>query len=207
MARSLGFYDAGISFRVVFSQSFWLRVLPGGASLDQPRWTPERILGGGWTCGVSFRPFSNSSGWWWLISSVFLTRTSCLKTTHADGYYGAWPGWAVSVSVLPLTLWFPRWPEGVIVDSSSSDVQISVLSTTTSKLICLGVQNRFLQSLSRAPDPSFIDFRVNPEKANGLVCLVYWCGYLGYVPVMFSCDSFFPPFSPPHFVLSSFFSF
>ena len=45
----------------------------------------------------------NSSGWWWLISSVFLTRSSCRKTTHANGYYGAWPGWAVSVSVLPLT--------------------------------------------------------------------------------------------------------
>ena len=34
---------------------------------------------------------------------MFLTRTSCRKTTHANGYYGAWPGWAVSVSVLPLT--------------------------------------------------------------------------------------------------------
>ena len=31
------------------------RVLPGGARLVQPRWLPERrILGGGWTCGVSF---------------------------------------------------------------------------------------------------------------------------------------------------------
>ena len=45
----------------------------------------------------------NSSSWWWLISSVLLTGTSCHKTTHANGYYGAWPGWAVSVSVLPLT--------------------------------------------------------------------------------------------------------
>ena len=169
---------------------------------------PERrILGGGWTCGVSLRPFPNTSIWWWLISSMFITRTSCLKTTHANGYYAAWPGWAVSVRVLLLTLWFPQWPEGVIVDSSSSDVQISVLSITTSKVICLGVQNRFLQLLCRAPDPSFIDFRVNPGKASGLVCLFYWCVYLGYVPVMFSCDSFFPPFSPPHFVLSSLFSF
>ena len=49
------------------------------------------------------RPFPNSSGWWRLISSVFLIRISCHKTTHANGYYGAWPGWAVSVSVLPLT--------------------------------------------------------------------------------------------------------
>ena len=42
-------------------------------------------------------------GWWWLISSIFLIRISYHKTSHADGYYGAWPGWAVSVSVLPLT--------------------------------------------------------------------------------------------------------
>ena len=106
VALSRGFYGDGISFRVVFSQLFWLRVLPGGARLVQPRWMPERrILGGGRTCGVSFWPFLNSSGWWQLISSVFLTRTSCHKTTHASGYYAAWPGWAVSISVLPLTLW------------------------------------------------------------------------------------------------------
>ena len=54
MALSLGFYGDGISFLVVFSQSFLLRVLPGGAGLVQPRWMPERILGGGWTCGASF---------------------------------------------------------------------------------------------------------------------------------------------------------
>ena len=100
-------YGDGISFWVVFSQSFWLRVLPDGARLVQPRRMPERILGGGWTCGVSFWPFLNSSGWGWVISSVFLTRTSCRKTTHANGYCGAWPGWVVSVSVLPLTI--PRW--------------------------------------------------------------------------------------------------
>ena len=68
----------GISFRVVFIQSFWLRVLPGGACLVQPIWMPERrILGGGQICGVSFWPFQNSSIWWWLISSMFLTMTSC----------------------------------------------------------------------------------------------------------------------------------
>ena len=107
MAHSLWFYGDGISFGVVFSQSFWLRVLPGGACLVQPRWMPvRRILGDGWTCGVSFWPFPDSSGWWWLISSVFLNRTSCRKTAHANGYYGAWPGWAVSISVLPLTYWW-----------------------------------------------------------------------------------------------------
>ena len=104
MSRSLGFYGNGIPFRVVFSQSFWFRVLPGGTRLAQPKWMPERrILGGGRIRGVSFWPFPNSSSWWWLISSVFLTRTSSRKTTHANGYYGVWPGWAVSVSVLPLT--------------------------------------------------------------------------------------------------------
>ena len=61
------------------------------------------ILGSGRTRGVSFRPFLNSSDWWWLIGSVFLIRISCHKTTHASGYYGAWPGWAVSISMLPLT--------------------------------------------------------------------------------------------------------
>ena len=37
-------------------------------------------LGGGWTHSV--RPFLNSPGGWWLISSVSLTKTSCRKTTH-----------------------------------------------------------------------------------------------------------------------------
>ena len=104
MACSLGFYGDGISFRVVLSQSFWLRVLPGGARLVQPRRMPERrILGGGRTCGVSFWPFLNSSHWWGLISFVFLSKIYYRQTTHANGYYGAWPGWAVSISVLPLT--------------------------------------------------------------------------------------------------------
>ena len=35
---------------------------------------------------------------------MFLNRTSCHKTTHANGYCGAWPGWAVSVSVRRLTV-------------------------------------------------------------------------------------------------------
>ena len=89
-----------ISFWVLFSHSFWLRVLPGAV---QPRRMSERILGDGRTGGVSFLAFPNSSGWWRLISFLFLTRTSYRKTTHANGYYGAWPGWAVSISVLPLT--------------------------------------------------------------------------------------------------------
>ena len=106
MAHSLGFYGEGISFQVVSSQSFWLRVVPGGVCL--PRWMPKkRILGSGQKCSVSFWPFPNSSSWWRLISSLFLTSISCRKTTHANGYYGAWPEWAVSISVLPLT--GPEW--------------------------------------------------------------------------------------------------
>ena len=55
MAHSLGFYGGGIGFLVVSGQSFWLRVLPGGAHIAQPRWIPvRRILGGGRTCGISF---------------------------------------------------------------------------------------------------------------------------------------------------------
>ena len=45
-ARSLGFYGDGISFLVVFGQSSWFRVLPGGAHIAQPA---RRILGGSWT--------------------------------------------------------------------------------------------------------------------------------------------------------------
>ena len=108
VAWSLRFYGGGISFWVVFGQSFWLRVLPGGACIVQSRWMPARILGGGWTCGVTFWPFPNSSRWWWLISSVLLTSTSWCKITHANGYYGTWPRWVIfSVSVLPLTT--PPW--------------------------------------------------------------------------------------------------
>ena len=76
------------------------------------------ILGSGRTSSVSFQPFPNSSCWWWLISSVFLIRISCHKTTHANGYYGAWPGWAVSISVLPLTQ--EGWSE--TPDASKSQV-------------------------------------------------------------------------------------
>ena len=51
---ALWFYGDGISFWVVFSQSFSLRVLPGAARLIQPRWMLVRILGGGQTCSISF---------------------------------------------------------------------------------------------------------------------------------------------------------
>ena len=99
MACSLRFYGNGIGFRIISGLLFRLRVLPDDSCIAQPRWMPaRRSLGGARTCGVSFRPFPNSSSWWWLVSSLLLTRTSC-KITDANGYYAAWPGWAVSVTV------------------------------------------------------------------------------------------------------------
>ena len=96
LVSSLQFYGDGISFWVVFGKSLWFRVLPGGAHIAQPRWMPaRRILEGSWTCDVTFLTFLNSSRWWWLISFTFPTRTSCCKTTRANG--GAKttmvPGW------------------------------------------------------------------------------------------------------------------
>ena len=136
-----GCFGNGISFWVVFSHSFWRRVLPGGTRLVQPRWMPaRRILGGGRTCGVSFWPFLTSSGWCWLISSMFLTRISCPKTTHANGHYGAWPGWAVSVSVLLLTEWVAMpssrgssWPRAWILVSYASCLGRQVLQLKKKK--------------------------------------------------------------------------
>ena len=104
MACRLGFYGDGISFRVVFSQSFRLKspswwCTPCSAKMnareDSGRWLAMWCL---------LLNFPELFCWWRLISSVFLTRTSCHKTTHTNGYYGAWPGWAVSISVLPLTV-------------------------------------------------------------------------------------------------------
>ena len=45
--------------------------------------------------------FLNSSGWWSLMSSEFLLRTSCCKITHVSGYYLAWTGQEVLVTVSP----------------------------------------------------------------------------------------------------------
>ena len=73
----------------------------------------RRILGGGRTQGVSFWPFPNSFGWWWLVSSGFLTRTSCHKILQM--VTGAWPEWVGSVNVFPLTK-----GEGVCLFSHSS---------------------------------------------------------------------------------------
>ena len=98
VACSLGFYGDGISFWIVFNQAS-----DSESFLVQLRWMPaRRILGAGRTCGVSFWPFPNSFSWWWLVRSMFFTKTSCHKITRANGYYGAWPGWVVSVSMFLL---------------------------------------------------------------------------------------------------------
>jgi len=39
---------------------------------------------------------------------LFLIRISRHKATHANSYYGVWPGWAVSISVLPLTVFLGK---------------------------------------------------------------------------------------------------
>ena len=136
MVCSLRFYVDGVSFWVVFIQSFWLRVLPHGVHLVEPRWMPERrILGGVQPCDVLFWPFPNSSCWWWLISSLFLSRTSCLKTTHANGYYGAWPGLAVSISVFPLTT--PTWETSYSRYFLEIGVEVSFFCNFF--LLCMGV--------------------------------------------------------------------
>ena len=54
MAHSVRVDGDEVSFQVVSGQSFWLRVLPGGALIAQPRRMPERILGGGRIYSDSF---------------------------------------------------------------------------------------------------------------------------------------------------------
>ena len=50
----LGFMVMGLVSRLSLANHYD-RVLPGGTHLVQPIWMPvRRILGGGWTCGISF---------------------------------------------------------------------------------------------------------------------------------------------------------
>ena len=69
VARSLRFYDKGISFQVVSGQSsclvhiWWLRVLPGGGGISQPNWIPVLRASGRLGQDISsFWPLLNSSG-------------------------------------------------------------------------------------------------------------------------------------------------
>ena len=83
-----------------------------GSDKDSGRWSYTWCL---------LLTFPNSSRWWWLLSSMFFTRISGHKTTHENGCYGAWPGLAVSVSVLPLTLLKAnQWVFTVLIDKTQS---------------------------------------------------------------------------------------
>ena len=106
MVHSLRFYGDGVSFRVVCGQSFWLRVLPGAHTLlSQDGFQGEGCWEVGRTYGLasplSFWPFLNSYIWWYLVSTMFLTKTSWCKLTHVSGFHGAWPGQVVSVTGSP----------------------------------------------------------------------------------------------------------
>ena len=80
VARSLRFYGDGISFQVVFGQSLYFRVFPGGARIAQPRWMLARgILERRRTRGVSFRPFPNSSVGGGLLVPYSLSGSPVIK--------------------------------------------------------------------------------------------------------------------------------
>ena len=100
------FYGDGNSFRLSLANHSDSESFPGGPRLVQPAKMDAREKDSGrwsdrWCLLLTFPELF----WLWrLISALFLTRTSCGKTTHANGYYGAWPGWAVLISVVPLTV-------------------------------------------------------------------------------------------------------
>ena len=108
VAHGLGFPPDGISFQVVYDQSFWLRsvldhAVPARAKVDAR-------AGGSGRPRHLFLTFPSSSHWWWLISSVFTSRTSWRKRTHAAGACGAGRG-AVSST---------RSPSGPTLDGGQS---------------------------------------------------------------------------------------
>ena len=117
VAWILRFPGDGISFQLSPAN----RCDPGSFLVAHTLPTQDGFQWGGFwdagrTRGISFWPFRNSSGWQWLVSAVFLSRTSCHKITHGNGYYGAWPVWAVSVNVSPnsgvtvlVTSWSRAW--------------------------------------------------------------------------------------------------
>ena len=146
VACSLGFYGDGISFWVFSGQSFWLWILPDGAHAAQAKMHAREKDSGGGNAWRLLLTFPNFPDWWWLSSSMFLTRTSCYKITHVNGYYGAWAGWVVSVSVLPLT--FMLFSHSVMLDSLPS----------------YGLQYATLPS----PSPS-------PWVCSNLCPLSHWC--------------------------------
>ena len=64
-----------------------------------------------------------------LLVSCSLPGPPIGKITHANGYYGAWPGWSVSISVLPLT---------------GSQSQTGLVTEYTYKLQCQLNHQRFI---------------------------------------------------------------
>ena len=89
---SHGFYGDGISFPVVFSLSFWLRVLPGGAN-------------GGVSCSAKMDAGEKDSGRWSDMWCRFLT---CLRTHPVGGgllVLCTVPGSPVIKQLMKLLLW------------------------------------------------------------------------------------------------------
>ena len=86
------------------------------SSLSQDGFQREGFWEVGRTYGLTsplfFWPFPNSSSWWWLVSSAFLTGTSCCKITHASDDHHPWPGRVVLVSGSPNSISKQRmfWP-------------------------------------------------------------------------------------------------
>ena len=97
MASSLRFYGDEISLQQIFlTQSPSWSCTPCSAKMDarekdSGRWQDM------WCLLMTFPKLFR------LVVAYQFRLTACRKTTHANGYYGAWPGWLVSVSVLPLT--------------------------------------------------------------------------------------------------------
>ena len=140
----------------------------------------RRILGGGGTWGVSFWPFPSSSGWWWLINSTFLTRTACHKMTHANGYCGAWAGWAASVSVLLLTQG-PHF-ENLCLRALITRLRVMVVRTKADASQAPEFRHQPCSQLaSWSLYVTFFFFSLYISKS----CLEDWiwkCRYYGYVP-------------------------
>ena len=71
-----------------------------------------------------------------LVSDVLyvpcsLTGPPVVKITQADGYYGAWPGWVVSISVLPIAVFHClSFSEGSMVKNPPTNAE-AARSTST----------------------------------------------------------------------------
>ena len=68
---------------------------------------------------------------------MFLTRTACLKITPANGCYGPWPGWAVSVFPLTKQLALPSHQGGFQRVSSHRASTIADCEEEVKGQVCL----------------------------------------------------------------------